>query len=71
MLCFGTLALSACETTNSEDWTGGGSTPFGTAERTCEDQAANIREEDNRAAFFTGCMQALGWEPRPGTSPDI
>ena len=65
------LLLGACETTNSEDWTGGDATPFHTAERTCEDQAANIREQENRSQFFIGCMQALGWEPKPGTEPDI
>ena len=71
LILVATLALAACETTNSKNWTGGDSTPFETAERTCEDQAANISEQENRSDFFIGCMQALGWNPKPETDPDI
>lgn len=63
--------LTGCETTDSDDWTGGELTPFVTADRTCEEQAANIRGEEERIEFYVGCMEALGWQPEPGAEPDI
>ena len=67
------VALAACETTTSDDWTGGGSTPFKQAERSCEEQTQNIRSEEAgaKADFFVGCMKALGWEPKPGTAIEL
>lgn len=62
------LALAACETTNSDNWTGGASTPFNQAERSCEGMVEDIEREDNRRDFFIGCMQALGWTPKPAAS---
>ena len=62
------LALSACETTNSDNWTGGATTPFNQAERSCESLVEDIEKEDNRRDFFIGCMQSLGWAPKPGAS---
>lgn len=62
------LALSACETTNSDDWTGGAGTPFKTAEKSCENLLADVAKDEDRREFFIGCMQALGWTPKPGAS---
>lgn len=62
------LSLGACETTNSDNWTGGASTPFNQAERSCESLAKDVEKEDNRRDFFIGCMQSLGWSPKPGAS---
>lgn len=58
------LSLSACETTNEDEWTGGAVKPFDQAERTCEEQAARIADDTERPVFFTGCMRALGWTRR-------
>lgn len=66
-----TLVLAACETTNSSDWTGGSGTPFKQAERTCQEELKNISKEAGRRDFFIGCMEALGWTPRPGASIDL
>ena len=65
------LALAACETTNSSDWTGGSGTPFKQAERTCQEELKTISKADNRRDFFIGCMSALGWTPRAGASIDL
>ena len=62
------FALAGCETTNSSDWTGGRGTPFNQAELTCQDQLTTIAKEDSRRDFFIGCMNALGWAPKPGAS---
>ena len=64
------LLLTACETTNSEDWTGGATTPFEQAERSCETQMEFISQEENRRTFFIGCMRALGWTPKGSPSID-
>ena len=62
------VALAACETTNSDDWTEGDpNVPFNTAEDTCETQTNSIEDEEDRPEFFAMCMTALGWTPRPGT----
>ena len=58
------VALSGCETTNEDDWTGVARKPFDQAERTCEEQAARIAEESERPDFFTDCMGAYGWTRR-------
>ncbi|MCH2486362.1 MAG: hypothetical protein MK010_01270 [Erythrobacter sp.] len=58
------LSLSACETTNEDEWTGGARKPFDQAERTCEEQADRIAEASGRPAFFTECMRAFGWTRR-------
>ena len=65
------LAATGCETVNSDGWTGSNATPFGQAERSCEEQSSNIEVESDRSQFFTGCMKALGWTPKPGVKPDI
>lgn len=65
------LVLAACETTNSSDWSGGQGTSFKQAERSCTDLLPGISKEENRRDFFIGCMQALGWTPRPGASIDL
>ena len=65
------LVLAACETTNSDDWTGGAHTPFGQAERSCTDLLDTISQDEDRREFFIGCMGALGWSPRPGASIDL
>jgi hypothetical protein len=72
------LALTACQTTQSEDWMQGEpSVSFADAEESCEEQARNIEEEENRPEFFVLCMAALGWTPTaaspfatPATAPD-
>lgn len=65
------LLLSACETTNSDDWTGGSGTPFDQAERSCGELVKSIDQEADRRDFFVGCMASLGWAPRPGASIEI
>lgn len=65
------VALAACETTNSSDWTGGEGTPFKQAERSCQDMMGTIAKEVERREFFIGCMRALGWTPKPGASIDL
>jgi len=62
------LALAACETTNSEDWTGDPGTPFKQAEKSCENLLPDIGMDEDRREFFIGCMGALGWSPKPGAS---
>lgn len=64
------IALSGCETTNADGWTGGATTPFDQAERSCEEQMEFISQEENRREFFIGCMRALGWEPKGNPSID-
>ncbi len=65
------LGLAACESTNSSDWTGGTRTPFGQAERSCNDLLPTVTKEEDRREFFIGCMGALGWAPKPGASIEI
>jgi len=65
------LALPACETTNSSDWNGGKGTPFNQAERSCQEELKNISKPGGRRDFFIGCMNALGWTPKPGASINI
>lgn len=65
------FSLAACETTNSDDWTGGEGTPFNQAERTCLSMVADVEEETARRDFFIGCMSALGWAPKPGASIEL
>jgi hypothetical protein len=65
------LALAACETTNSSDWTGGAGTPFKQAERSCNELVPSVAKQESRRDFFVGCMKALGWTPRPGASIDL
>lgn len=65
------LALAACESTNSSDWTGGATTPFKQAERSCGDLLKSVKLEADRRDFFIGCMGALGWAPRPGASIEL
>lgn len=65
------FALSACETTNSDEWTGGAATPFGQAEKSCTDLLDTISDNDDRREFFVGCMRALGWTPKPGASIEV
>ena len=62
------LALSSCETTNEDEWTGGGRKPFHQAEQTCEAQAGRLTEEKARPAFFTDCMRTFGWTRRSGAA---
>ena len=57
------LALSACETTNSSDWTGGPGTPFKQAERTCQEELKNISKEENRRE--TADYDGSDLEPKP------
>ncbi len=65
------LALSACETTNSDAWVGGAATPFGQAENSCTDLLDTISDNDARREFFVGCMKALGWAPKSGASINL
>jgi hypothetical protein len=65
------LLLAACETTNSSDWIGGEGTPFKQAERSCNELLPTISKEEDRRAFFIGCMRALGWTPKAGASVDL
>ncbi|WP_390551374.1 hypothetical protein [Qipengyuania sp. MTN3-11] len=71
MLAAPLFALTACETTNSDEWTGGATTPFAQAERSCREQLEFVSEEENRREVFIGCMAALGWQPRAGASIDL
>lgn len=64
------LMLAACETTNSEDWVGSEGTPFSQAERSCERMLEDVAKDTQRE-FFIGCMNALGWTPKPGASIDL
>ena len=66
LLCL--LLLAACETTNSNDWTGGNGTPFKQAERSCNELLSTVAKEEDRREFFIGCMAALGWAPKAGAS---
>lgn len=62
------LALSGCETTNSEDWSEHRpSVPFDRAEQTCEELTREIDAEENRPGYFVKCMDTLGWTPNAGT----
>lgn len=70
LILFAAIALSACQTTDSDDWTGGAHTPFGQAEKSCTELLQTISREQNRREFFVGCMGALGWTPKPGASID-
>ncbi len=63
--------LAACETTNSSDWTGGSSTPFAQAEKSCGELLKSIGKPADRREFFIGCMGSLGWTPKPGASIDL
>lgn len=65
------IALAACETTNSKDWTGTDGTPFAQAERTCFALLEDVTRDEARRDFFIACMRSLGWAPRPGASIDI
>lgn len=65
------VMLAGCRTSNVDQWSGGGGTPFKQAERTCLDLMDSIREEDGRSDFFLGCMNAYGWTPRPGAMLDF
>ena len=65
------LVLAGCETTNSSDWTGGDGTPFKQAERSCNELLPTVEKEEDRRAFFIGCMGALGWTPGLGASIEI
>ena len=60
--------LGACETTNSDDWAGGATTPFNQAERSCGALLEDMERDDRRRDFFIGCMASLGWTPRPGAA---
>ena len=63
------LSLAGCETTNGSDWVENDpSVPFDDAESTCEEQTESIENEENRPEFFTDCIVALGWTPKPGTT---
>ena len=68
LLLAAALVLSACETTNSDDWNGGERTPFKQAEKSCESLLPDIGKDADRREFFIGCMGALGWLPKPGAS---
>lgn len=68
---FAVLALCACKTTNSDDWTGGARTPFKQAERSCGELTEAIRKQAARREFFVGCMGSLGWTPKPGAQIDL
>ena len=64
---------TGCQSTTSDDWDGGASTPFTQAERSCEEQTQSIRSEEPGAKreFFVGCMSALGWTPKPGRAIEL
>ncbi len=68
LLLAAAFVLSACETTNSDDWSGGEGTPFKQAEKSCESLLPDIGKDEDRREFFIGCMGALGWSPKPGAS---
>lgn len=70
MLALALLSLSACKTTNEDEWNGSGVKPFDQAEQTCEEQADGIRTDENRDNFFTACMAAFGWRPKGAASPN-
>ena len=65
------IALAGCRTTNADNWTGGATTPFKQAERSCTDLAESIAEDADRRDFFVGCMGSLGWTPRPGAEINL
>ena len=65
------IALGACRTTSSDGWTGGGSTSFKQAERSCTDLTKTIGEEADRREFFIGCMGSLGWAAGPNVRIDL
>lgn len=65
------IILSACGTSRSKDWTGGASTPFIQAAKSCDALTASIKEEANRRDFYVGCMASLGWTPKPGATIEI
>lgn len=64
-------ALAGCETTNSDNWTGGATTPFNQAERSCLSLAQDVETAERRRDFFVGCMASLGWAPKPGASIEL
>lgn len=65
------ILLAGCETTNSDEWNGGNGTPFNQAERSCGELTESIGEAADRREFFIGCMQSLGWSPKPGVQIDL
>ncbi|MCT2558789.1 hypothetical protein N0B51_07325 [Tsuneonella sp. YG55] len=65
------LAMTACSTTDPDDWSGGTRTPFGQAEKSCTELLETIAKVQNRRDFFVACMGALGWTPKPGASIDL
>ncbi|MGN3973084.1 hypothetical protein [Tsuneonella sp. SYSU-LHT278] len=71
LILFAAIALPACQTTDSDDWTGGAHTPFGQAEKSCTELLQTTSKEQNRREFFVGCMGALGWTPKPAASIDL
>ena len=64
------VASAGCGTTDSNDWRGGGLTSFDRAEKSCEEQMGFISQEEDKRAFFIGCMAALGWVPTGEPSID-
>lgn len=71
VLILSLLVLSGCETTDPDDWTGGRSTGFKQAERSCGELMQSISAKADRREFFVGCMESLGWSPKPGASIEI
>jgi len=67
----GAVLLSGCETTNSDDWLGGQTTPFNQAERSCSSLTDDIDKEESRRDFFISCMRSLGWAPKPGATIEL
>lgn len=65
------FAIAGCRTTNADGWTGGGTTPFNQAERSCTDLTKTIGEEADRREFFIGCMGSLGWAAGPNARIDL
>ena len=63
--------LASCKTDDSDDWTGGATTPYRQAELSCSELLESISEESDRRAFFIGCMGALGWAPKPGATIEL